>query len=158
MQKSFRFYERDPSELVEFCEKKLFEHSILHTFFQRYDGVTIGPPFDPAEHGLRGKKGREARDALGWAYLPKASAIRDGLRLTVRPPNGVDFQRALAQLAAAGVVGPPVEEKWGRARFLFPSGTEAETVISFTLAALRALCPHPPNGEWEFRPDKHVDQ
>jgi hypothetical protein len=152
-----RFADGDASQLVDFYERKLAKHAVFLAFFGSYDGVYVGPAFDPKAHGLKGKAGREARDDLGYVYLAKATMSGSHLRLTVHPPKGVDGNEAAARLTAAGLVDPPPEPKSAQVQFAFPKDAPAQTVVDVAMGVLRTLSPSGVTSGWEFRPDKSVD-
>jgi hypothetical protein len=157
MAKVTRFADGDTGPLVDFYGRKLLKHAFVLAFFGKYDGVYVGPAFDPKEHGLRGKAGRAALDDLGYVYLSKATIAGGQVHVTVRPPTGIDENEAAARLTVAGLVDPRPEVKSARVRFAFPKETAAQTVVDFAMTVLRTLSPSGVSGGWEFRPDKSVD-
>ncbi len=136
MAKKGTFTEAEPAELVDFLESKLLKKGFAGKLFSRYDGVYVT--------ARGGEKGGAA------VRIGKPGLLSRDVGVLVSPPSNADRGDVARHLEAAGVHGPEVRKSFGQTIYDFDPATPAPELVTFALAALRALGSTPADGRWQW--------
>ena len=142
------FADRDPSEVIDLLDKKVLGKGVVGKLFGRIDGVVIRPSWPG---GAPGKSMRNATETgIPQARISSAELTRSGPSVFLSPGEGMSQDEALAAVAAAGVKAPATRTSFGQHLYDFPPNATAAELVTFAVAALRAIGAEPVEDQWEF--------
>jgi hypothetical protein len=130
------FTDTDPTELVGLLEQTVLRSGTVGRLLRRIDSVVIRPA---------------SADQAPCATISRPGIVGKAPHVFVVPSPNMTQEQAQSIIAAAGLEGPHARESFGQYVYDFAGDVSGEHLVSFALAALRAVGAQPADGRWEYQ-------